>query len=89
VTGGQQFLESLDRLAEIPGIEVHVQVHSWLASYPYPNGGVLEREIRLKNRKPGEPNPFVDTQAWKLWLVQAREGAVKNLAAEKAKAAQK
>ena len=86
VTGGQQFLDSLDRIAQLPGIEVHVQIHSWLASYPYPNGGILEREIKLKNRKPGEPHPFVDPASWALWLRQAREGGLKNLEMEKAKA---
>lgn len=89
VVGGQQFIDSIDRIAQIPGIDVHVQVHSWLSSYPYPNGGVLEREIKLKARKPGEPNPFVSTEDWKEWLVEARAGAVKNLEAEKAKAAAK
>lgn len=89
VTGGQQFIESLDRIAQIPGIEVHVQIHSWLASYPYPNGGILEREIKLKNRKAGEAHPFVDPASWTLWLRQAREGGLKNLELEKAKAAAK
>jgi metallo-beta-lactamase class B len=87
VAGGQQFVESLDRVAEIPGVEVHVQVHSWLASYPYPHGGILEREVALKARKPGDPNPFVDPASWRQWLVEARAGGVKFLQGEKAKAA--
>lgn len=89
ITGGQQFLESLDRIGQIPGIEVHVQIHSWLASYPYPNGGIFERELKLKNRKAGEAHPFVDPASWTLWLRQAREGGLKNLEIEKAKAAGK
>jgi metallo-beta-lactamase class B len=89
VTGGQQFLESLDRIATIPGIEVHAQIQSWLASYPYPNGGILERALKLKDRKAGEPHPFVDPASWTLWLRQAREGGLKNLEMEKAKAAGK
>ena len=87
VTGGQQFVESIDRIAQIPGIEVAVNVHSWLTSYPYPNGGILERAIKLKARKPGEPNVFVDPESWKQWVKMAREGAAKNLEAEKRKAA--
>ena len=87
VAGGQQFLESVDRVAQIPGIEVAVNVHSWLASYPYPNGGILERRDRLAQRKPGEPNPFVDAASWRQWLKLAHDGAVKNLEDERQKAA--
>ena len=89
VTGGQQFVESLERVSQIQGVEVAVNVHSWLASYPFPNGGILERAIKLKARKPGEPNPFVDAASWKQWLVIAKAGAVKNLEDEKRKAAAK
>lgn len=89
VPGGEQFLASAKRVAEIPGIEVAVHVHSWLTSYPYPNGGILERELKLAQRKPGEPNPFVDPASWRLWMQQVQEGAVKNLEDEKRKAAQK
>ena len=85
VRGGEQFVESMNRVAQIPGIEVGVNVHSWLASYPYPNGGILEREIKLKARKPGEPNVFVDPESWKQWVKMAQEGAAKNLAEEKRK----
>jgi metallo-beta-lactamase class B len=87
VPGAEQFLTSLDRIAQIPGIEVAVNVHSWLSSYPFPNGGILERAIKLKERKPGEPNPFVDPESWRLWLAQAKVGALKNLEDEKRKAA--
>jgi metallo-beta-lactamase class B len=89
VTGGQQFVDSMNRVAQIPGIEVAVNVHSWLASYPYPNGGILERAIKLKARKPGEPNVFVDPESWKQWVKMAQDGAAKYLEAEKAKAAAK
>jgi metallo-beta-lactamase class B len=89
VTGGQQFLDSLERVSQIPGIEVAVNVHSWLASYPFPNGGILERANLLKQRKPGEPHPFVDPAAWRLWLAQAKTGARQNLEEEKRKASAK
>ncbi|HEY4264718.1 MAG TPA: MBL fold metallo-hydrolase [Micropepsaceae bacterium] len=87
VTGGQQFVDSMNRVAQIPGIEVAVNVHSWLTSYPYPKGGILERAIALKARKPGEPNVFVDPESWKQWVTMAQEGAAKYLEAEKRKAA--
>ena len=89
VTGGQQFVDSMNRVAQIPGIEVGVNVHSWLTSYPYPNGGILERAIKLKARKAGEPNVFVDPESWKQWVKMAQEGAAKNLEEEKRKAAAK
>jgi metallo-beta-lactamase class B len=85
VTGGQQFVDSMNRVAEIPGIEVAANVHSWLTSYPYPGGGILERAITLKQRKPGEPNVFVDPAAWKQWVKMAQDGAAKNLEEEKRK----
>jgi metallo-beta-lactamase class B len=89
VRGGEQFLDSMNRVAQIPGIEVAVNVHSWLTSYPYPNGGILERAQKLAQRKPGEPNVFVDPDSWRLWVKQAQEGAAKNLEDEKRKAAAK
>ena len=87
VRGGEQFLASMNRIAQIPGIEVAVNVHSWLTSYPYPNGGILERAQKLAQRKPGDPNVFVDPESWRVWVQQAQEGAVKNLENEKRKAA--
>ena len=87
VQGATQFLETTKRIAEIPGIEVHVQVHSWLASYPYPNGGIFERAQKLAQRKAGEPNPFVDEAAWKDWVKTAQAGAEKYLAEQKQKGA--
>ena len=89
VTGGQQFVESMNRIAQIPGIEVAVNVHSWLTSYPYPNGAILERAIKLKERKAGEPNVFVDAESWKQWVKTAQDGAAKNLEDEKRKAVAK
>lgn len=88
VSGGEQFLASVNRLAQMePDVQVAVNVHSWLTSYPYPNGGLLERAQKLAQRKPGEPHPFVDNASWREWLKMAQEGAVKNLEDEKAKAA--
>ncbi len=87
VSGGEQFLASINRVAQIPGIEVAVNVHSWLTSYPYPNGGILERAQKLAERKPGDPNPFVDPASWRQWVKMAQDGAVQNLQDEKQKAA--
>jgi metallo-beta-lactamase class B len=87
IDGGTQFLASVKRLErEFADIEVPVHVHSYLNSYPYPNGGILERRDILATRKAGAPNPFVDNATWRLWLTQAEAGATKYVADEKAKA---
>ena len=86
-TGAEQFLASANRVAEIPGIQVHVQVHSWLNDFPYTNGGIFERAQKLAERKPGEPHPFVDPQSWQAWVKKVQEGARKRLEEERRKAA--
>ncbi len=86
VGGGEQFLASANRLAQMQDVQVAVHVHSWLTSYPYPNGGLLERAQKLAQRKPGEPHPFVDNASWREWIKIAQAGAAKNLQDEKAKA---
>jgi metallo-beta-lactamase class B len=87
IAGATQFLESSKRIAEIPGVEVHVQVHSWLASYPYPNGGIFERAQKLAQRKAGEPNPFVDAASWQQWVKIVQAGAADYLAEQKQRGA--
>jgi metallo-beta-lactamase class B len=86
VAGAEQFLASANRVAQMQGIQVSVPVHSWLNDYHYPNGGVFERAQKLAQRKPGQPNPFVDADAWRRWVAMVQEGAAKNLAAERTKA---
>jgi metallo-beta-lactamase class B len=87
VAGATQFLDSANKIAQIPGVEVHVQVHSWLASYPYPNGGIFERAQKLAQRKAGEPNPFVDAASWQQWVKIVQAGAADYLAEQKQKGA--
>jgi hypothetical protein len=87
VQGAEQFVASANRMAQIPGIQVAVPVHSWLNDYHYPNGGIFERAQRLAQRKPGEPHPFVDAASWQAWVKDVQAGAAKNLAEEKQKAA--
>ena len=86
VQGAEQFVASVNRLAQIPGVQVAVPVHSWLNDFPYPNGGVFERAQKLAQRKPGEPHPFVDPASWQAWVKQVQDGAIRNLAQEKQKA---
>ena len=86
VEGGTEFLASIERLEKsYTDVQVAVNVHSYLNSFPYPNGGLLERRD-MKAKNPTGPNPFIDNASWRLWLKQAHEGAVKYIADEKAKA---
>jgi len=75
--GGRQFLASIERLQrDFADVEVAVHVHSWLATYPYPNGGIFERAQSLARRRPGEPHPFVDNASWRQWLTTAHAGTL-------------
>jgi metallo-beta-lactamase class B len=88
VEGGTQFLESIRRLKrEFSDVEVPVHVHSYLNTYPVPGGGaVFEPAQKLAQRKPGQPHPFVDNQAWRAWLDRAEAGTIKYIEQEKLKA---
>lgn len=79
VEGGTQFLNSIRRIKrELSDVEVPVHVHSWLTTYPYPGGGtVFEPALKLAQRKPGEPHPFVDNATWRKWLDVAEAGTLK------------
>ena len=57
-----------------------------LAGEP-PGGGVLERGVMLKSRKPGDPHPFVDPVTFSKWVKRAQAEAAKAIEVEKKKAA--
>jgi len=87
VQGGTEFLKSIERLEKnFTDVQVALNVHSYLNSYPYPNNmGILElRDVKAKN--PNGPNPFINNALWRQWLKDAHAGAVKYIAEEKAKA---
>jgi metallo-beta-lactamase class B len=87
VEGGTEFLKSIERLEKsFTEVQVALNVHSFLNSYPYPNNmGLLEmRDVKAKN--PNGPNPFINNALWRQWLKDAHAGAVKYIADEKAKA---
>jgi len=87
VDGGTEFLKSIERLEkDFTDVQVALNVHSFLNSYPYPNNmGLLEmRDVKAKN--PTGPNPFINNALWRQWLKEAHAGAVKYIADEKAKA---
>jgi metallo-beta-lactamase class B len=83
----EQAVGSATRVAQIEGVQVNLQIHSW-GGRAYPGGGVLERSQKLLSRKSGDPHPFVDADAWTLWVRQSQEAAVRDLAAELRKANQ-
>jgi metallo-beta-lactamase class B len=84
----EEAVETTNRLAQMPGIEVLVMIHSRAGgANGYPNGGVLERAQLLAKRKPGDPHPFVDPAAWTQFIRQAQASAAKNVEDEKRKAA--
>ena len=85
----EQSVTSAAKIAAIKGVEVNLQVHSWAEPNGYPGGGVNERILTLKNRKPGEPHPMVDPITWNAWVNRSQNQAVKDVEKEKAKAAAK
>jgi metallo-beta-lactamase class B len=86
VEGGTEFLNSIRRLKrEFADVEVPIHVHSYLNTYPYPSGGaILEPAMKLAQRKPGDPHPFVDNAFWRKWLDTAEAGTIKYIEDAKA-----
>jgi metallo-beta-lactamase class B len=85
----EQSVVSAQKVAAIKGVQVNLQIHSWAEPNGYPGGGVLERAMMLKNRKPGDPHPFVDPATWESRAKAAVTGAMRAVETEKAKAAAK
>ena len=82
----EQAVKSADKVAQIKGVQVNLQIHSWAGDDGYPGGGVLERAVMLKSRKPGAPHPFVDPATFTRWVKQTQENAAKAVQEEKQKA---
>jgi metallo-beta-lactamase class B len=84
----EQAVVTTNRLAQMPGIEVLVMIHSWAAgTNGYPGGGLLERALLLAKRKPGDLHPFVDPAAWTQFIQQSQVNAARTVEREKQKAA--
>jgi metallo-beta-lactamase class B len=84
LAGAEQALVSANRVAQIPGIEVGVMVHSWLApTYVYPNGNIFERAQRLAQRRPGEPHVFVDAASWNEFVHNTQAQVTRAIATER------
>jgi metallo-beta-lactamase class B len=82
----EESLQSANKVAQIQGVQVNLQIHSWAGDDGYPGGGVLERGLKLKSRKPGDSHPFVDPATFTQWVKQAQENAAKAVQEEKQKA---
>ena len=60
------FLEDLERIKQIPGIEVQIINHFDIHATGAPN--LFERAALLANREPGEPHPWVAPDDFHRWL---------------------
>jgi metallo-beta-lactamase class B len=87
VRGFEQAVISAERVSKMQGIEVYFANHGWNPGTDYPNGSIFERIEKLKKRKAGEPNPFVDPASWQENIKTAQERIAKGLEEERRKAA--
>jgi hypothetical protein len=90
LAGAQQGIKNTNMMASIKGIQVNMQTHAWQPPNGAPGGGIHERSVKLKTRKAGDPNPFVDdVSVYENRVTRAQANAQKVLAEEQAKAAGK
>ena len=87
VRGFEQALVSVQRAKQMQGIEVYFANHGWNPGTDYPNGSIFERAAKLKDRKAGEPHPFVDPASWQENLRRTEERVRRGLEEERQKAA--
>jgi metallo-beta-lactamase class B len=88
LAGAQQGIKNTTMMASIKGIQVNMQTHAWQPPNGAPGGGIHERSKLLAMRKPGDPNPFVDSvEVYQQRTARALANAQKTLADEQAKAA--
>jgi metallo-beta-lactamase class B len=87
VRGFEQALASVQRVKQMQGIEVYFANHGWNPGTDYPNGSIFERAARLKERRAGEPHPFVDPASWQENLRRTEERVRRGLEEERQKAA--
>ena len=82
----EQSVQSANKVAQIEGVQVNLQIHSWAEENGYPGGGVLERGLMLKSRKAGDPHPFVDPATFTQWVKRTQDNAAQAVQQEKQKA---
>ena len=62
----QRFIDDLERIREIPGIEVQIINHNHIVAEGADD--LFTRAARLKNRQQGEPHPWVAPDEFQRWL---------------------
>jgi metallo-beta-lactamase class B len=82
----EQSVKSANKVGQIQGVQVNLQIHSWADPSGYPGGGVLERSMMLTSRKPGAPHAFVDPATFAQWVKRAQDNAAKAVQDERQKA---
>jgi len=75
----QMYLQSVDRLLHMEDIQVNITNHPG-------QGKIFERQERLRQRNPGDGNPYVDPIGFQVWLHELHNEAEKKLEEEKKKA---
>ena len=73
----QMYIDSVGRLLSIPDVEVNVSNHP-------DSGDVFARYEMLRERRDGDPHPFVDPESWTAWLELMRRNAQSMFDAETA-----
>ena len=73
----ESYINSVERLQKMRGIEVNIPNHELTAD-------VFARNERLKNRKEGESHPFVDPDTYYAWLEELLVAAEQKLDQERA-----
>lgn len=73
----QMYIDSVGRLLSIPDVEVNVSNHP-------DSSDVFARYEMLRERRDGDPHPFVDPESWTAWLELMRRNAQTMLDAETA-----
>jgi len=62
----ERFIADLQRIKQIPGIDVQIGGH--FDSYLSGTGDLFDRAARLASRKPGEPHPWVQPEEFQAFL---------------------
>ena len=75
---GREFIADLERIKQIPGIEVQIANHFDIAARGAPD--LFQRAELLANRQPGEPHPWVDPEHFQRWLTELIEDTKQYLA---------
>ncbi len=73
----QRFIDDLERIQTIPGIEVQIINHSHIVASGADD--LFTRAERLKNRQAGEPHPWVAPDEFQRWLSELIADSYKKL----------